>query len=208
MNYAALTVAIYTFVQNTEVSFLAQIPNFVRMAERRICLDAELPLTRSTAVLSTAVGVDTLSLTAVAGYQSVESVAVQVASTYRYLDNKTEEFLRSAFPDPTVVATPRLYSVDTETELTLAPTPDAEYPVQLRYWAYPESMVDTLDGTSWLGANFDQALLYGALRDAGVYLKEEADVLAMYEGKYAEGIAQIKQFASTRAVLDTYRTRG
>ena len=206
MTYVELAAALQAFPQDAEATFLAQIPTFVRMTERRIVLEAELPLTRTSTTLSTAIGVATLSLSAVSGYQSVESFAVQVAGAYQYLDNKQEEFLRAAFPDPTVVAAPRLYSVDTKNELTLAPTPDAIYTVQLRYWAYPASIVDT--GTSWLGDNFDHVLLYGALRDAAVYLKEEADVVAMYETKYMEGLAQIKQFAGKRATLDAYRTRG
>ena len=206
MTYVELAQAIEDFAQNAEPSYLAQIPTFVRMTERRIVLDAELPLTRASTTLSTAIGVATLSLSAVSGYQSVESFAVQVAGAYQYLDNKQEEFLRAAFPDPTAVATPRLYSVDTNNELTLAPTPDAIYTVQLRYWTYPASIVDT--GTSWLGDNFDDALLYGALRDAAMYLKEEADIVAMYESKYAEALARIQKFAGTRATLDTYRKRG
>jgi len=206
MTYVELAAALQAFPQDAEPTFLAQIPTFVRMTERRIVLEAELPLTRTSTTLSTAIGVATLSLSAVSGYQSVESFAVQVAGAYQYLDNKQEEFLRAAFPDPTVVAAPRLYSVDTENELTLAPTPDAIYTVQLRYWAYPASIVDT--GTSWLGDNFDDALLYGALRDAAMYLKEEADIVAMYESKYAEALARIQKFAGTRATLDTYRKRG
>jgi hypothetical protein len=48
--------------------------------------------------------------------------------------------------------------------------------------------------TTWLGDNFEFALQYGALRDAAVFLKEEADVVAMYEAKYQEALAQVKAF--------------
>ena len=69
------------------------------------------------------------------------------------------------------------------------------------------AILSAINATTWLSTNYEFALLYGALRDAAIYLKEEADVVAMYEGKFTEAMVEIKQFGEQRASVDTYRTR-
>jgi hypothetical protein len=205
MTYTELKQAIQDFASNYETSFVSHIDQFIKMTEKRIVNDAQLPLEQSSTVLSTVVGVSTLNVGAVTGYIAVDSIAVTVAGTYSYLDNKEEEFMRSAFPTPSALGKPRLYNVYDHQTLKLAPTPDAIYAVELRYTSYPTSIVTS--ATSWLGENYEFALLYGAMRDAAIYLKEEPDVVAMYDGKYAEALGQVKTFADERASVDSYRTR-
>lgn len=84
--------------------------------------------------------------------------------------------------------------------------PDSGYVTTLRYLGYPPSIVDT--ETSWLGDNYEFALQYGALRDAAVYLKEEADVVEMYNKSYMEALGQLKTFGEARSRTDTYRRKG
>jgi hypothetical protein len=67
---------------------------------------------------------------------------------------------------------------------------------------FPTSIVDT--GTSWLGNNFETVLLYGALINAYIFMKGEADVLQMYEAKYKEALAQAKHISEI-AHHDEYR---
>jgi hypothetical protein len=61
-------------------------------------------------------------------------------------------------------------------------------------------------GTTWLGDNFDTALLYGALREASIFQKGEADVVAMYEQKYMESMALLKQLGDGKERQDAYRS--
>jgi hypothetical protein len=206
MTYTELKQAIQDFASNYETSFVSHIDQFIKTTEHRIIADAQLPLEQNATTLSTAIGVSSIDVSGVTGYLSVDSIAVTVAGEYRYLYNKDEEYMREAFPLPSATGVPRLYNVYDDKTLKLAPTPNAVYPLELRYYSYPTSIVSA--STSWLGTNFDQALLYGALRDAAVYLKEEADVVAMYEAKYQEGLAQVKAFGDKRGSLDSYRTRG
>ena len=208
MTYTELLQAVQDYAANTEVSFVAHIPEFIRATENRIFQEADLPLVHTEGVLATVAGAWTIDLSTVTGYVSLDSVAITVAGIFQYLDNKAEEYLRTAYPDPTARAAPRLYAVDDEKTLKIAPTPDAIYPINLRYFSYPTSIVDEAGGVSWLGTNFGFALLYGALRDAAIYLKEEVDVVAGYESKYAEALNEIKTFSRARAAVDQYRPRG
>jgi hypothetical protein len=206
MNYADLKTAIQDTTANYETTFVSHIDQFITMTEKRIIQEAQLPLEQNSATLVATIGSTNLDITALTTYMSVDSLALNIGGVYKYLDNKEEEYLRAAFPDITATGRPRLYCVyDTKT-LKLAPTPDQAYSIELRYLSYPTGLVASPTGT-WLSTNFEFALLYGALRDAAIYLKEEPDVVAMYENKYTEALNEVKLFGTARASVDSYRSR-
>jgi hypothetical protein len=90
-------------------------------------------------------------------------------------------------------------------ELTfiLGPTPNAAYGAELHYFYYPESIVTA--GSSWLGDNYSPALLYGTLVEAYTYMKGEQDMLATYNSKYGEALAQLKRLGDGLERQDAYR---
>lgn len=65
--------------------------------------------------------------------------------------------------------------------------------------------VNNPEGTSWLGDNFDPVLLYGALREAILYMKGEQDMVAYYEQKFTEAMAQLKRLGDGLERNDAYR---
>jgi hypothetical protein len=85
----------------------------------------------------------------------------------------------------------------------LGPTPDANYNAELHYYYYPESIVTA--GTTWLGDNFDSALLNGALIEAIRYMKGEQADVAMYEKLYVQAIGLLKQLGDGKQRQDAYR---
>ena len=48
---------------------------------------------------------------------------------------------------------------------------------------------------TWLGDNFDSVLIYGALLEAYTFMKGEQDVIANYQKRYDEALAQLKMQA-------------
>jgi hypothetical protein len=86
----------------------------------------------------------------------------------------------------------------------LGPTPDIGYSVELHYFFYPESIVTA--GTTWLSDNFDTALLYGAMREAAIFQRQEPDVVANYEAKYQETMMLLKQLGDGKERQDAYRS--
>lgn len=72
-------------------------------------------------------------------------------------------------------------------------------------FSIPVTSVLNENGTSWLGDNFDTALLYGALVEAATYMKQEADMVALYNQKYAESMAQLKRLGDGLERGDAYR---
>lgn len=72
-------------------------------------------------------------------------------------------------------------------------------------FSVPVTAISNADGTSWLGDNYDPVLLYGALKEAITFMKGETDMVANYESKYQEAIAQLVRLGGILENTDTYR---
>ena len=212
MTYAELLAEIQNYTQNYESTFVATIPTFVEQAEERIYNTVQIPPLRKNVTGGVTAGNKYLSCPA--DYLSTFSLAVIDADgNYEYLLNKDVNFIRAAYPSPTDEGIPKYYalfgptvisSVTTnELSFILGPTPDDDYDVELHYYYYPQSI--TTAGTSWLGDNYSPALLYGSLVEAYTYMKGEADIMAFYQKKYEEALAQLNRVGTGRERGDSYR---
>ena len=65
--------------------------------------------------------------------------------------------------------------------------------------------VNNPNGTSWLGDNYDAVLLYGALREAILFMKGEQDMVSYYEKMYTEALSQLKRLGDGLERNDAYR---
>jgi hypothetical protein len=129
---------------------------------------------------------------------------------YTYLLNKDVNFIRQAYPNPKDTGLPMYYGLfgpqygnPTELSFILAPTPDVAYKVELHYFYYPESIVTA--GTTWLGDNFDTALLNMCLMEAITYMKGEQDIVALYKNRADESMSLLKQLGDAKEKGDSYR---
>ena len=66
--------------------------------------------------------------------------------------------------------------------------------------------ISNTNGISWLGDNYDPVLLYGAMREAMIFMKGEADMVTYYEAKYQEALAQLKRLGDGLERNDAYRS--
>jgi hypothetical protein len=60
-------------------------------------------------------------------------------------------------------------------------------------------------GTSWLGDNYDPVLLYGAMREAVLFMKGEQDMVSYYEKMFQEATVQLKRLGDGLERNDAYR---
>lgn len=60
-------------------------------------------------------------------------------------------------------------------------------------------------GTSWLGDNYDPVLFYGAMREAMLFMKGEADLVGYYEQKYQEALNQLRRLGDGLERGDAFR---
>jgi hypothetical protein len=230
MNYTQLFEAIKGYVENdfpdtqftdsagsdTSYTSKEQIDTFIQQAEQRIYNSVQFP-----AIRKNVTGLTTTSnkyLSSPSDFLAVYSMAVVDGDgDYTYLLNKDVNFIREAYPSPTDIGLPRYYAIfgPTTTNTTpptitneysfiLGPTPDAAYSVELHYYYYPESIVTA--STTWLGDNFDSALLYGSLIEAYTFMKGEADVIANYNKRYEEAMILAKRLGDGMERRDAYRS--
>ena len=213
MNYTELSAAIQAYTENTEASFIAEIPVFVQQAEQRIYNTVQFPSLRKNVTGATTASNKYLACPS--DFLAVYSMAVVdgTLSTgdYEYLLNKDVNFIRQAYPRASDTGAPKYYALfgsqsndANELSFILGPTPDAIYPVELHYYFYPQSIVTA--STSWLGDNFDSVLLYGSLVEAYTYMKGEQDMMALYNGKYQEALALAKRLGDGMERQDAYRS--
>tara|TARA_Y100001937_G_scaffold52090_1_gene72144 strand:+ start:463 stop:1323 length:861 start_codon:yes stop_codon:yes gene_type:complete len=57
---------------------------------------------------------------------------------------------------------------------------------------------------SWLSTNAELALLYGSLIECYIYMKGDADVMTMYNNRFIEAIARLKNLGEAKEVMDEY----
>ena len=69
----------------------------------------------------------------------------------------------------------------------------------------PVNTISNVNGTSWLGDNYDPVLLYGSMREAMLFQRQEPDVIKNYEEKYQEAIQQLNRLGTGLERGDAYR---
>ena len=217
MNYAQLFEAIKGYVENdfpntqftdsagSTGTYLSkdQIDTFIQQAEQRIYNTVQFPNFRKNQIGTTTGG--NKYLEAPVDFLASYSMAViESSGDFTYLLNKDVNYIRAAYPNPSTTGLPKYYALFDDNTFILGPTPDAAYTAELHYFYYPESIVTA--STSWLGDNFDSALLYGALCEAYTYMKGEADVLANYNKRYEEAMILAKRLGDGMERRDAYRS--
>ena len=224
MNYSTLFNTIKTYCENefpsttftgtdgvTTVTTLSntQVNTFITQAETRIYNAINIPALRKNVTGSLTANNQYLSLPT--DLLSAYSIAVIDGSgNYSYILNKDVSYIREAYPGPTSTGLPKYYALF-GTQLSnnyalsyiLGPTPDQNYAVEMHYFYYPPSIV--IAGESWLGDNYDPVLFYGALLEATIFMKAEAEIATMYKAKYDEALNELRRLCDALERGDSYR---
>ena len=201
MNYTELTTNIQDICETT---FTAdQLAMFTQQAEQTIYNTVQIPALRRnvTGTLSSGnkyLGMPTDFL------WSYSLAVVDGSGDYHFLINKDVNFIREAYPSASAQGLPKHYAYFDDNSFILGPTPDSSYAMELHYGYYPESIVTA--NTTWLGDEFDSALLNGALVQAIRFMKGEQDMIAMYEKLYVQAIGLLKNLGDGKLREDAYRS--
>jgi hypothetical protein len=201
MNYLQLVAEIQSYTENQFAS--TDINTFIKQAEQRIYNAVQIPAIRKNVTGTLTAGNKYLSMPS--DWLANFSLAViTVAGEYQYLLNKDVNFIRAAYPSPNDQAIPEYYAVFDSSSFILGPTPDLAYSVELHYYYYPESITTAIN--TWLGDNFDSALLYGALLEANTFMKGEEDVMQGYQRRFDEAMLLLKMLGDGKDRRDAYRS--
>ena len=207
MNYTELVTAVSDYSENNFPTTV--MDTMIRQAEQRIYSSVQLSNLRKNVTGSTSASNKYLACPD--DFLSVYSLAlVKADGSYEYLLNKDVNFIRQAYPNPNVTGLPKHYAIfgprsNDANELTflLGPTPDAAYVAELHYYYYPESIVTANE--TWLGDNFDSALLNAVMLEACAYMKSEPDMVQLYNDRYVQSIALLKNLGDGKQRGDAYR---
>jgi len=217
MDYTTLSATIQAYCENEfpasagNLTSAEQIDTFITQAEERIYNTVQFPALRKN--VTGTLTANNKYLSCPTDFLAVYSLAViNTDTSYEYLLNKDVNFIRQSYPVPTDTGVPKYYALfgpqytlKTELSFILGPSPDANYNVEMHYFFYPESITTAASGTSWLGDNFSPVLLYGALREAYIYMRGEADMIANIEAKYQEALGEAKRLGDGMERGDAYR---
>jgi hypothetical protein len=208
LTYAQLVVAVSDYCENTFNT--TDMNTMIKQAEQRIYNTVQIANLRKNVTGTITSGNKYLSCPE--DFLSVYSIAIypNAGGNYIYLLNKDVNFMRDAYPNPASTGTPKHYSIFgpqstnvNELSFILGPTPNATYGTELHYYYYPESIVTA--STTWLGDNFDSALLYGTLCEAYTYMKGEPDMVKLVNDRYVQSIALLKNLGDGKQRQDAYR---
>jgi len=203
----------YTEVDSTVFSG-ATLGRFIENAEYRINLDIPMDSARDEYEGTLAADVNTVRVPA--GYMFVRGVEVFNSTSSRtgpatWLQKRDRTFINEYVGQLTgpeggstgqdTTGLPKYYAMfggatgltdTTSGNIIMAPTPDANYLINIHGNAMPTGLGTNTSGT-YVSRYFPQGLLYATLVEAYGYLKGPADMLTLYEQKYKQ---ELQKFAS------------
>jgi hypothetical protein len=201
---ATLTTAIQDYTDNSETTFVNNIPNFIKAAEEKILKSVDLDYFRKN-VTSALTSSDEF-LTVPSDYLASFSFQITTAGSESFLLQKDVNFIREYTPASSTTGLPKYYARFDENNFILAPTPNSNYAIELHYFYRPTSLTAGADsGTTWVSTNAPFALLYGSLIEAYTFMKGEPDVIQNYNGLYQQYLERVKDLGEARENTDGYR---
>ena len=140
-------------------------------------------------------------------YLSTFSLALKDSSNnFSYLLLKQVSFIRDYTPQEATTGKPLYYAQFDDNTFIVAPTPNANFSVELHYYYRPASVTSLGDSEqSWLSENAPNALLFGALVEGGVFMKLDPQAIAVYESKYQEALSTLKVLGEFKNLRDEAR---
>jgi hypothetical protein len=208
MTYTELVTLVSDYCENTFPT--VDMNTFIKQAEQRIYNTVQLANLRKN--VTGTISANNKYLSCPDDFLSVYSLALFPVGggEYLFLLNKDVNFMREAYPNPATTGKPKHYAIFgpqsanvNELSFMIGPTPSLTYSAELHYYYYPESIVTA--GQTWLGDNFDSALLYGTMCEAITYIKGEADMVKLYNDRYVQAIALLKNLGDGKQRGDSYR---
>ncbi len=200
---ATLKTAIQDYADNSETSFVTNLPNFIKAAEEKIFKGVDLDIFRKNVTSAFTSSDQFLSMPT--DYLASFSLQITTSGSESFLLQKDVNYLREYTPASSTTGLPKYYARFDADNFIVAPTPSSALTAELHYYHRPTSITATSDGTSWLGTNAELALLYASLVEAYTFMKGEADMFQIYNARYQEALAYLKNLGEGKNTRDEYR---
>jgi hypothetical protein len=181
--YTELIASVANWAHRSDLDAL--MPDFVTMAESRISRDLRLRQQITSASLSATAGVQSVAIPA--DWLEFENLSV-VANPDRNLVYVPVEHIDSAYSSASV-GIPAVYTIEGG-NILLAPTPSANYQVDVIYYARFPSLLT--NSSNWLLTNHPNIFLFACLIEAYYFIQDEK-MISLFTQRYNEGLQQLQE---------------
>lgn len=175
MNYTQLVAAVTAYSANDNLSSI--IDTCIDIAESRIYREIDFTHARQLSTTNLTAGNFLLQLPT--DFWKARYLQVLTGTTRTFLLRKDPGFINEFWPDRTLTALPRYFAFmkddpegGSDKYLSLSPTPDQAYQVELHYNARP-AIISAGNPDTWLGVHAPDLLLAAVMLEVQVHDKGE-----------------------------------
>lgn len=161
-----------------------KIPTFIELAEIRLNRDLRLRQTLQNSTYTMTAG--TKEVPVPADFLEMKEQHINTNPISNLTFQSTSIFYRNGLVN---TSGKPVYYTQVSQNFAYAPTPDADYVVEMTYYKKPKLMSDTNPANEYL-TNCPDLLLYGALAEAAPYLMDDAR-LTTWQNLYNVGLASL-----------------
>jgi hypothetical protein len=203
MTYDELVTNIRNYTEVGANVFTNSVINtFITMAENQILREIDLDVFKVEVAGNMTSG--NRFLAAPSGILTHRYMMITVSGDQIFLDFRDTSFMKEFWPDGSATGVPKYYSVWDQDTFYVAPTPNANFTVELGYIYRPVQLSST-NPTTWISINAPEALLYACLVQAYSYTKGPLDMLNYFKSAYKEALQGLGIEQQGRRRRDEYR---
>lgn len=205
MNYSELVTNIRNYTEVGANVFTDSVINtFITMAENRILRDIDLDVFKLEVTGN--MTINNRFLTAPSDMLTHRYMLITNPTTgdQYFLDFRDTSFMKEYWSDQAEVGIPKYYSVWDQDSFYVAPTPNANYVVELGYIRRPPQ-ISPATPTTWISTKAPEALLYACLVQAYSYTKGPDNMMGYFENSYKQAIQGLGVEQQGRRRRDEYR---
>ena len=198
--YTTLKAALEGYLQQYDADYLAMLDTIIRQGEDRLLKVTNLPVFKQNA-----------TATMVPGSRFMPAPSDMLSAYALTVVDSDGNYIPLLFREPSLIyemwgatatGLPQYYSLYNASTFLVGPAPDSSYVLEFQYFYRPPSIVDA--GTSWLGTNAENALLYACLIEAYSYMKGDPEVMKMYVASFQKAVADLTRFGEGLAERDNF----
>ena len=187
MTYDSLNTMVLQYLERRDAAVVEAIPTFITLAEFEIAQQiktlGQMQVVESTMTIGNPV------IQKPARWRKTTSMEVSSNGSKSPVLLRKYEYLKSYTPDATTTGLPLFYADYDYDHWLVAPTPDQAYPFEVLYYERLEPLSSS-NQTNWITQNAPNAMLYGALLQAVVFLKN--DQRQIFQQKYDMALQSLK----------------
>ena len=187
MTYDSLNTMVLQYLERRDAAVVEAIPTFITLAEFEIA--QQIKTLGQMQVVESTMEIGNPVIQKPARWRKTVSMEVSSAGSKSPVLLRKYEYLKSYTPDATTTGLPLFYADYDYDHWLVAPTPDQAYPFEVLYYERIQPL-SSANQTNWITQNAPNAMLYGALLQAVVFLKN--DQRQIFQQKYDMALQSLK----------------